>query len=271
MAKEDAASRIIDAGAEISGGLVGAGIGLLLAGPPGALAGGGVGPTVAAGLKEAARRGLSRREEVRIGGAARCAWELITERLDAGDTFRDDGFFDTANPGQSSAGEIYEGTLLAAQRSYEERKVPFVGYLMANIAFERNVDRRSANWLIKTAQELTWTQLVLLSIVGQRDNLSLPDVQVGNHGRSWCSWGVHAELLNLAYGQRELILSEQRRAPDRKLPVPNLNAPGHGFNLREHVLTAGGQLCYSMMSLDRIGSSEVEDVMNDLAPPAESE
>ena len=74
------------------------------------LAGGGVGPTFAAGLKEVARRVLSRREEVRIGGAARCAWELITERLDAGDTLRGDGFFGTANPGQSSASEIFEGS-----------------------------------------------------------------------------------------------------------------------------------------------------------------
>lgn len=61
-----------------------------------------------------------------------------------------------------------EGVLLAAQRSYEERKVEFFGYLMANVCFENEVDAYLANWTIRTAQELTWAQLVMLAALGRK-------------------------------------------------------------------------------------------------------
>jgi hypothetical protein len=268
------AARIIDAGSQISGGLVGAGLGLLMAGPPGALAGGGLGPAFASGLKEVARRLLGRREEVRIGGALRYAYDAIKELEEGGNPIRTDDFFDITNSGQSSADEIVEGVLLAAQRSYEERKVQFIGYLMANIAFEEAVNRTSANWLIKTAQELTWTQLVLLSLVGRRETLNVPDVQIGRHEENWSSWGVHMELLNLAYGQRELILTERRPnlTPGTKIPGTNFDLStmvGPSLRLRDQILTAGGQLCYTMMWLDRIDGSEIADVMKTLISTTE--
>lgn len=276
MGEGNVAARIIDAGAEISGGVIGAGVGSIMTGLhglPEALMGGGLGPTIAATIREAARRMLSRREEVRIGGAIRYACEAITERIESGESIRCDGFFDSEDSERSSASEIFEGVVLAAQRSYEERKVPFTGYLMANIAFESKVDRTTANWLIKTIQELTWTQLVLLSAVAQRDALDLPEIQIGKSEPTWSSWGLHTELANLAYGERELILSEKRRKPGIRIPgaKDDLSITSNGFYLRDHVLTNGGQICFAMMSLDRIDRSELSNVIACLRPATESQ
>lgn len=81
------------------------------------------GSMITAGLREVTRRVLSRREEARAGGAFLAAAEALEERQDAGQQLRDDGFFVRSN-GRADADEVVEGVLLAAQRSYEERKVP---------------------------------------------------------------------------------------------------------------------------------------------------
>src|SRR4051794_11116728 len=85
--------KILEAGAEIAGTTAGAGAGLVLAGPEGALAGAGLGAFLSAGLKEFAGRMLSRREEARVGAACSFAAIAIQERLGSGDELRSDGFF----------------------------------------------------------------------------------------------------------------------------------------------------------------------------------
>jgi hypothetical protein len=64
--------------------------------------------------------------------------------------------------------------LITAKRQHEERKVEFMGYLLANVAFHAEIDEHLANWLIRMIDELSWMQLCLLSVVAKRVRLNFP-------------------------------------------------------------------------------------------------
>lgn len=187
-----AAEEIIDIGSEIAGGVTTTAAGLLIAGPAGALAGAAGGPLVIRALRwagrEARERLLSQREQVRLGGALAFAAEEIKARLDEGHELRDDGFFtDEVTPGRTTAQEVLEGTLVAAERSYEENKIKYLGKLYGSIAFDSHIDRATANYLLTVGNELTWNQYVLLNVLSQnhegalglRDSMFPPEGQAG--------------------------------------------------------------------------------------------
>lgn len=54
--------------------------------------------------------------------------------------------------------------LLAAQRSYEERKVPYHGRLLSGIAFDSSISHTEANHLLRVFDALSYQQFVLLQL-----------------------------------------------------------------------------------------------------------
>jgi hypothetical protein len=161
-------SKLIAAGADIVGAGAGAGIGHFLGGAMGAAAGGTYGAMATVMLKDVALdftyRALGEREQARVGAAVLCFAEKYQERLDAGEQPRQDGFFEDPPDNRSAAKELFEATLLAAQREHQEKKLRFFGNLMANIAFHPEIDRAQANHLIETAEALSYRQLCLLAL-----------------------------------------------------------------------------------------------------------
>jgi hypothetical protein len=255
---EDAATKLWKAGGELFGAASGGAVGLVLAGPDGAIVGGAAGTAIGLTLKEVAGRILSRREKVRVGAALQFAVAAVNERLSAGDEIRQDEFFNSHLGGQSKAAEFVEGVVISAQRQHEERKVEYLGYLLGNVTFEEDVDPSLANWLITAGDELSWTQLVLLAIIGSEGRESLPEIEIGNSAATWSSVGIHEQLLDLGLGRRELIGAQSHKTPRLGLNVPNLV-------LREQVLRNMGRLLYSAMWLDRIPDLDREVVMKALA------
>jgi len=176
MADEDrdeatGAQKLLDAGVDIAGNVGGALIGAVIAGPGGAVAGGVAGPLITHAIHAAtefAQRQLSRREEVRVGATLRFAIEKIQKNLANGQTIRQDAFFINSLSDRSTANEIVEGVLLAAQREHEERKLRFYGNLVANIAFEPNINRPLANQLLQKGENLSYQQLCLLTLFLRR-------------------------------------------------------------------------------------------------------
>lgn len=199
----------------MTGSIAGAVAGMLLAGPPGAVGGAVAGPILASVLREMTHRILSHREDARVGGAFRAATARLQERLEAGDEVRDDGFFASKPGRRSDAEEIIEGVLLAVQRGHEERKVEFLGYLLANLCFESEVDAYLANWTIRTAQELTWAQFVLLSALGRTERPTLPVVEIGTGAAGWRTWGIHEQLSSRVRAPRDDPCQGRRDAPVR--------------------------------------------------------
>ena len=126
-------------------------------------------------------RFLSEQEQIRIGGVITYATIKIQKNLDAGGKLREDGFFEKPQQEQGAcieipfvdrpaAEEILEGVLLAAQREHEEKKIRFLGNLLANIAFDSTIDKAQANLLIKIGEDISFRQMCLLNLFDE-DNI----------------------------------------------------------------------------------------------------
>ena len=164
--------RIVDAGVGLLQGAgsnaAGAVVGFLLGGPAGSAAGGAAGWAVSQGLgrlgREFSERTLAPREEARVGCVLALGVEQIRRRLEAGEQVRTDGFFDSTMHDRSGADEVMENILLKSQREPEEKKLPYMANLFANIAFDSTISSEMAHQVTKTAGELTYRQLCLLRL-----------------------------------------------------------------------------------------------------------
>lgn len=170
--KKDKIKILISSGSEIAGGAVGGALGFLAAGPTGAAMFGAGGVLVSKTLSyignELSTRFLGPREETRIGATLAIATEKINKRLQNGDTIRSDGFFNKDNSGRSKAEEIAESVLLKSQREAEEKKIPFLANLLANISFSPEISVELGEQMIKTVDSLTYRQLCILSLAVNR-------------------------------------------------------------------------------------------------------
>jgi hypothetical protein len=175
--KNDKIRKFISGGAEIAGAAIGGALGFLAAGPVGAAAGGAGGAAAAIALKrmgdEAADRYLSPREKVRIGGVLAIAAAEIGERLKNGEKIRSDDFFKEKSSGRSNAEEVAENVLLKSQKEAEERKIPYMGHLLSNIAFDSAISAPMAHQIVKTAEALTYRQLCILKLAVAKQTFQL--------------------------------------------------------------------------------------------------
>ena len=160
-----------------------------LAGPAGTIVAGilkGVGTDV----KE---RQLSPREDFRVGKVLAIAALEIHQRLENGENHRNDGFFDEKPTGRSDAEGIVEAVMLKCQREPQEKKIPYMGYLLAGIALDSNISTDMGHQLIKAAEELTYRQLCILKLAVVKDNFGL-------RGEDYRGQGTFTkELLQILY------------------------------------------------------------------------
>lgn len=224
-------------------------------GATGGFAGAGLGastPVVVRGLTWAARefreRMLGDREAVRVIDALTVAKTRIDERIAAGDVPRSDGFFDAREPNRSDAEELLEGILLAAQREYEERKVRYYGNLYANIAFEPAIDSVTANYFLREADDLSYTQIQLLGLVARKDAIPLPQAKPSGGGVAWLAASIRNALDDLGYARRELV--GVKPGPGELLPT-NIGVPA------DLELTPRGEALYVLMQLDQLSTDEL--------------
>lgn len=168
---------LIDSGAEIAGGAVGGALGFLAGGSIGAALLGAGGAVAARTLKhignEVSERLLGTREKVRIGGVLAIAAAEIDQRIKNGDKIRDDGFFEEKRQGRSDAEEVAESILLKCQREPEEKKIPYMGRLLSNVAFEREISAELAHQITKAGEQLTYRQLCILKLAVVKDAFGL--------------------------------------------------------------------------------------------------
>ena len=195
--KNNNLQQLFDNYAEIVGGGVGAVLGFL-AGDPITAAFSGAGGAAAAGMlktigQEFSERQLSDREDFRVGKVlAIAAWE-IHQRLEKGESLRNDGFFDKKSTGRSDAEGVVESIILKCQREPQEKKIPYMGYLLVGIAFDSNISADMGHQLIKAAEELTYRQLCILKLAVVKDSFGLRGEDYRGHGT------FATELLQVLY------------------------------------------------------------------------
>ena len=181
--RNDGVRQLINYGTEFFGSGAGAAasaaLGLLIGGLGGAVIGGIVAKGFEIGLskvgQEISERHLGTREKIRVGAALTIAAQEIRQRLESGETLREDGFFDEKQSGRSDAEEVAEHVLLKSQREPEEKKIQYMGYLLASISFDSQISVHMAHQLTKAAEQLTYRQLCVLKLCAVKDNFELRD------------------------------------------------------------------------------------------------
>lgn len=198
--ERDALTGMIESGSTALGAAAGAGIGMLIGDPSGPVIGAAAGSLLESRLRavagDVAARFTARTEQERMGTLYILTQNQIMRRLKAGDTPRSAAFFrprERANLKRlrSEADELLEGAFLAAQRSYEERKIGLLANFYTNVAFRDNLDSGHANYILSLMESLTYRQLVGIFIIGNgklpnfsrtsdfRSEESLDPLQVG--------------------------------------------------------------------------------------------
>lgn len=251
----------IKIGSAMTGGTVAAAASLFLTGS-GVLGTAAV-PLLISGLEKIGNdvymRFLSEQEQIRIGGVITYATIKIQKNLDAGGKLREDGFFEKPPQEQGAcieipfvdrpaAEEILEGVLLAAQREHEEKKIPFLGNLLANFAFMSNIDSSQANLLIKIGKDISYRQMCLLSLFENSEKFGMRDKNYSD---------------SILYDEKKASLLQEIYA----LEIQDLLFyPGHvvigssTINPSKMKLQLVGYMLYYLMELSRIDDAELDSI-----------
>src|ERR1019366_2568585 len=147
-------------GTQLAGALVGAGVGIL-----NPLVGAVAGFAATEALQRLGAEVISRvgdRAAVRAGAAVVLIAQDAEKREKAGQTPRDDGFFDPDGDLRSASDELMEGVLRRAAETYEERKVPYISHIYASVAYDDKYAWPEAMFYLVLADRLIYRQLVAL-------------------------------------------------------------------------------------------------------------
>lgn len=258
MQSKEPKDGVIRSGAECigsaAGSTVGALIGGVVAGPAGIVLGSISGTVVEKIMvtcgEEIEKRVLSKREAKKVGTAYLLAQEYIKEKLDQNQKLRDDNFFDAQADERSSAEEILEGTIFAAQREYEERKIVYLAKMYANILFCSDISRPMAGYLIKLAEQVTYRQIVILHAIGS-SQMSAKPIQMKDAAYSPVEGinnvAIATEIFEL---YRMSLLSSKNVLFSPAGIVPSkLSVTGYGAHL------------FNLMELYKLESREKEDLV----------
>lgn len=264
---------LVDAGSDIIGNATGAVIGWLFGGLEGAAIGSASVPLIKRALIEigndASERLLSERERMRMGGVLLYSADKIRKKLAAGSQPRDDGFFEKPSEthpacaelpfvDRPAAQEILEGILLVAQREYEQKKLPFLGNLYANIAFDSSIDRPYANFLLKIAENISFRQMCLLSLFSDSNKSYLEVRSLKSSAFPYTDMvlnSIFQEIFDL--GSQGLLC----RGYEPVGKASDFNIPR-----QVRIVGAGSDLC-RLMELNEINKVNLEYIVNILFPP----
>ena len=166
---------IIKNGAEISGNVSSAVIGLAIAGPVGAIGGAIFGPIIGKVFKkignELSEKLLSPREEIRIGATYSLALDEIQDSIKKGKELRTDDFYENRNGDRSKAETLLDGTLLKARNEYEEKKIKYYSNFLANLNFDESISFEKGNTLLRIMEQLSYRQIVILGYFSNIENI----------------------------------------------------------------------------------------------------
>jgi hypothetical protein len=259
-------------GAPLAGALTGvviSGSGGLPAGLSGAVGGVMVSESFRSAGEQLESGLLGPREQERVGAALSMAAKLIQERLDVGDEIRSDGFFDREDGGRGASDEILEGMLRKAAAAYEEKKLPFIAALYANLAFSPDVPVAEGHYALQAADRLTFRQfcfLGLLTAEAHEDDVSLIAralTEVRGIDLPGITRGAQVEMGGLA---NEGLVG-YRLPPGEVVHPASTTAKGqiNSDDVRDLAPTLSGILLSSLMSLDRTRHEDVESALAELA------
>ena len=251
----DKLKKIIEDGGTILSAAVGGGIGFIVGGPVGAAAGSVVSVAITRVGKEISSRFLSPREEIRIGDAINIAVTSIKQRIEKGESVRNDDFFSEEGNGKCKADEVLENMLLKCQREPQEKKIKYIANLYANIVFDKNISAEMAHQLIKYAEVLTYRQFQIMQLCALLQTTSIFNGKLRNNDyRNQSHYPV--ELRQLLYEYYGLCKSDLIMCGSTiSLGVTDI-APGQAR------LNGLGADLYNYANLKDIPQSELNEIIS---------
>ncbi len=223
-------------------------MGLVVAGPLGLVLGAVITPV----LTDVLDRFLSKQEKSRIEKIAELAKKQIQESLDKGQ-------IPTGNASEPKIKELFEGTLLAAKDSYEDRKIPLLANLFAAAPFTNTPIDNMVQTLIY-AEQLSYRELCVLAIIGKNhwgtNPLGLNKKPLSTQGRK-----VIDEKTNGAYQDLNHLIVLGIVAQILSKGAGPAIASGVEMTAPANVMVQyQGQLLINGLELDLIDSIELEEI-----------
>lgn len=203
--------------------------------------------------KEIAKRYLGPREKIRIGATATFALLKINENLQNGMPLRTDNFFSNEN-GRSKADEIFEGALLSAKNSHEEKKAKLLGAIYANIAFS-DIPADEANLVLKYVTDATYRGLLCLALIQRKANFSLPIANYNNRTNMQVSTlGILHEFYDLYNNFLIYQSTAESAVPQALFGIAEI-IPANLF------LRPLGRIMCTLASMNEIPAEEIESII----------
>ena len=116
---------------------------------------------------------ISKRQTVRLFQWGIQAAEGIAQKLEDGEEFRTDGFFEETPTDRSKMDEVVESTLKKVMETTEEPKIKFMANLTENVHFDSNLDLNTYRRILKILDELSYRQLCLIKLFMNADQIDL--------------------------------------------------------------------------------------------------
>ncbi|MFS2242760.1 hypothetical protein [Microbacterium sp. OR16] len=226
---------------------------------PGAI-GAVLGGSVASALGEMTDRVLSQREAARVGAVLIMARDEVLAHIANGRAVRGDALMRERVQGRAPIDEVIEHVLRVAQKTYEERKLPYVAAALANIATDSSIDERTAHRLLSELERASWPKLVALAAVRSREASPLPDIEAGEHPPQWSMWSAHEVFTELYYVDQ--LLGASQRLDAEGLPEVG------GARFSDFGLTTAGSLLVDGAGLERIPNADRVELLTAIAVSA---
>lgn len=246
---------LISKGSEIAGSVSSAAIGLVLAGPAGAIVGAAIGPMITSAFEkvglEISNTFLGNREQARIGMAYGNALVEIKRRIDEGNIPRNDNFYESSNSERSSAETILEGVLLKAKGEYEEKKIKFYSFFLANLTFDESIDFNKANMLLRLVEQLSYRQIVILAFFFKHKKLNINrwDIAFLQDAELQVYHDFYTELIDLY----------------NKMLTQQTGNGGISMGIIDLTISPIGSIVSQLMNLDSMPTEDVQNIEIEIA------
>lgn len=202
-------------------------------------------------INDVCARFLSKKETNRINTTAKVAIETINKNLEEGKQIREDNFFTEDLKGVE---EIFEGCLMVSKNSYEEAKAVHLGYLFANICFDKTVTKELANQFINIADQLTYSHLCIIKFYANSKSRNLiPLAQSASFNKNFRDMRKHGVFQQIRQLESYGFLTTNESSAELNYIIPS----------RVEILSFG-KLIYNLMQLNEISDEDVEKVVKPL-------
>lgn len=179
--------KFLERGSDITGGALGAAIGLI-GGPAGAIAGGGLGAAIGIAIKDMFNHVLSNRQEVRVAASATFMLTGIQQKLDDNVPIRNDTFFSAHNE-RSSALELFEGIMIKCKDQFQEKKISYISKIFEKTAFDPTISANTANQILVMSEAFTYRKFCVIAFFGRKH-----EFYVGSLMKEVYSWYPNANF-----------------------------------------------------------------------------